>query len=436
MSSPYNIVFVIFDAAARSHFKIYGYFRDSTPFLTTLAQESIVFDNAFCQGTDTVLSTASLFSSLYPIRHNLLSLNHRMPSDIKTLAQVLKEQVEKTAAYVTIPHMAKELGFSRGFDDYFQLFLEPDFFPRRELTSDQLRLPVLKWLQENRSNSFFLYLHLWQPHEPYGAPHPFTKLYDPHYTGMIKDGSLKTLKDVENRSLKISKRGMEHLKALYDEGLRFADYQLQKIVEKLCQLNIFENTFLIITSDHGEGFLQHGRMLHSSTVYEELVKIPLIIKLPSSLKPINHAVISLVESIDIMPTLIELLEIPYQLDYLDGKSMVPLFFSSESGSKEFIFSRSAGEYPLLCMRSEKYKYILHLNRYKKYNDFSQDELYDLRKDPDEKKNLISARPRVAARLRNHFLKWMEEKSKMHYEAEKSQVVEKIKSQLRALGYLE
>jgi arylsulfatase A-like enzyme len=436
MSSPYNIIFVVFDAAARSHFRIYGYFRDTAPFLTSLAQESIVFHNAFCQGTDTVLSTASLFSALYPIRHNLLSLNHRMPSRIRTLAQVLKERVEIAAAYVTIPHLAKELGFSRGFDNYFQLFLEPGFFPQRELTSNEISLPVLTWLEENRGNSFFLYLHLWQPHEPYGAPHPFTKLYDPHYTGKIRDGSLKTLKDVENRSLKITKRGMEHLKALYDEGLRFADYQLQKIVQKLCQLNIFDNTILIITSDHGEGFLQHGRMLHSSTVYEELIQIPLIIKLPRSLKPINRKIAALVESIDIIPTLLELLEISYQLDYFDGKSLTPLFLTLESSGKECIFSRSAGDYPLLCMRNEKYKYILHLNRYEKYNDFSQDELYDLRKDQDEKKNLIRAHPRVAARLRNQLLKWMEEKSKIQYKPEESQVEEKIKSQLRALGYLE
>ncbi len=436
MGSPYNIVFIIFDAAARSHFKIYGYFRDSTPFLTSLAQESIVFHNAFCQGTDTVLSTASLFSSLYPIRHNLLSLNHRMPSGIRTLAEVLKERVEKTAAYVTIPHMAKELGFSRGFDNYFQLFLEPNFFPQRELTSDQLSLPVLKWLQENRSNSFFLYLHLWQPHEPYGAPHPFTKLYDPHYMGMIKDGSLKTLKDVENRSLKITKRGMEHLKALYDEGLRFADYQLQKVVEKLRQLNIFDHTILVITSDHGEGFLQHGRMLHSSTVYEELIQIPLIIKLPSKLKPLNHTVTSLVESIDLMPTMLELLEIPYGAESLDGKSMAPIIFSSESFHKDFIFSRSAGEYPLICIRDKRYKYILHFYNYQKNRDFSQDELYDLSEDSAEKKNLTNERPRVAARLRNHLLKWIEEKSKIQYKPEKSQVEEKIKNQLRTLGYLE
>jgi arylsulfatase A-like enzyme len=177
-------------------------------------------------------------------------------------------------------------------------------------------------------------------------------------------------------------------------------------------------------------------MLHSSTVYEELIQIPLIIKLPSSLKPLNHTVTSLVESIDLMPTMLELLEIPYGTESFDGKSLTPIIFSSESFHKDFIFSRSAGEYPLLCIRSEKYKYILHLNRYGKYNDFSRDELYDLRKDSDERENLISARPRVAARLRKHLLKWIEEKSKIQYKPEESQVQEKIKSQLRALGYLE
>jgi arylsulfatase A-like enzyme len=436
MNSHYNIAFVILDAAARIHLKTYGYFRDTTPFLTSLAKDSIVFHNAYCQGTDTVLSTASLFTSLYPIRHSLLSLNYRLPSEVKTLAEMLKEHIEVSAAYVTIPHLAKELGFDKGFGSYFQLFLEPNFFPRRELTSDQISLPVLRWLEENRKRSFFLYLHIWQPHEPYGAPPPFAELYDPSYTGKIKDGSLKTLKEVENRSLKITKRGMEHLKALYDEGLRFADYQLQKVVEKLRQLNILDNTILIISSDHGEGFLQHGRMLHSSTVYEELIQIPLIIKLPSSLKPLNHAVTSLVESIDLMPTVLEWLEIPYAAESFDGKSMVPIIFSSKSFHKDFIFSRSAGEYPLICIRDKRYKYILHFYNYQKNRDFTQDELYDLSEDSAEKKNLINERPGVAARLRKHLLKWIEEKRKIKYEAEKSQVEEKIKSQLRALGYLE
>lgn len=433
MVGPFNIVLIILDAAARSHFKIYGYFRDTTPFLSSLAKYSIIFYNAFCQGTDTLLSTTSLFTSLYPIRHNVLSLNHRLPSEAKTLAEMVKQRLEVTAAYVTIPHLAKELGFSRGFDHYFQLFLEPNFFPRRELTTEHYTPSVLKWLEENQKRSFFLYLHIWQPHEPYGAPRPFCLFYDPLYTGKVKEGSLKLLRGIDNGQIKIRKRSLQHLIALYDEGLRFADYQVRLVVEKLYHLDLLEKTIVIIASDHGEGFLQHKRMLHSSTVYEELIQIPLIIKLPTYSEAAKEKITALVESIDLMPTLLELLNIPYQEDSFDGKSLAPLIFTANKQHKEYIHSRSAGEKPLLCLRGRRYKYILRLYAGQKKNDFSQDELYDLRA---ERKNLIKIHPRVAMRLRKHLLEWMEEKSKGQYEPEKSQVEDKIKSQLKALGYLE
>jgi len=260
-------------------------------------------------------------------------------------------------------------------------------------------------------------------------------LFASKYKGKVKDASLKTLKEIDNGHLKISQRGLQYLQALYDEGLRFADYQVQLVVEKLCHLDLLEKTIVIIASDHGEAFYQHKRMLHSSTVYEELIQIPLIIKFPPYFNASNYTITALVESIDIMPTLLELLNISYQEELFDGKSLAPLISIPDSHHKEYIYSRSAGESPLLCLRGKRYKYILHIYPYLKEKDFSHDELYDLRFDRAEKKNLIKNRPRVAMRLRKHLLEWMEEKSKGQYEPEKSQVDDKIKNQLKALGYL-
>lgn len=282
------------------------------------------------------------------------------------------------------------------------------------------------WIKNSKSSPFFLWYHINKtPHLPYNPPKPFDTFFLPEGFSLTPE-TKKVLERIKNNviipkgSLNFQKEDAVPIKALYDGEVRMADKAIQKIYALLVEENILDNTILIITADHGDELLDHGFIGHASTnhdgtLYEEIIHVPLIFRYPLAF-PAGSRVDEIVETIDILPTLIDIAGIPGN-QWVQGKSLLKLFQDNKSSWENVAFSENSlcgfqckaenisSKVRLVSMRSDRWKFIA---RYEP--GISKFELYDLQNDPGEKKNLISEHPETAKNFKERILNWYYENS--------------------------
>ena len=302
-----NVILISIDTLRADHVGVYGYSKDTTPNIDRIAANSYVFTNVRSESSWTAPAHSSLLFSKYP--HELNFYSYRRPGKINdsetSLAEILKENDYITQAFTGDAYVSKEYGFDQGFDEYIDTFK----FGRFEKFMDN----ATSWIAENRDKKYFLFLHGYNPHRPYSPPEKYKKLFAPNYTG--KDVNVCKRPQGEDLDFAISK---------YDGEIRYVDELIGSLWEKLVELNQAEKTILIITSDHGEEFYEHGNCDHLKTLYDELLKVPLIIHLPN-LK--SNIIDSPVQLSDIYPTILELAGVPLKHD-VSGTSLVDSLNSS------------------------------------------------------------------------------------------------------------
>ncbi len=273
-----NLVLITIDTLRADYLSSYGSRRVKTPTLDGLAAEGVLFENAYCQVPLTPPSHASILTGTYPATHGLRDFTSGpLGPDLPTLATVLEAQGYRTAAFVSAFVLDRSWGLGRGFQLYFDEFdasaggggQQADVQRPANETLDR----ALPWL-ESAEAPFFLWLHLFDPHHDYEPPEPFRSLYrDDPYAGEVA----------------------------------WVDSQLARLVGVLRSRGVYEDTLVVATSDHGEGLGQHGEREHGFFLYEEVIRIPLIFKLPSSLGAAGSRVGEVVQSIDILPTVLQVL---------------------------------------------------------------------------------------------------------------------------------
>jgi arylsulfatase A-like enzyme len=439
---PRSLVLVTVDCLRADHVGHFGYERPTTPFLDCLAKESIVFQNAIAAGTPTYYALPALLASRYPLAlgRDLIGI---APEE-STLASVLKEAGFATAAFTAAnPYISARFGYERGFDVFCDFLHGHEFelTERIQRTSglrsranrfvsrmchalpplgsayDELyfqycqgqragrdgsldslrRFPsaetvvdgALAWVNENSGSPFFLWLHLMDPHAPY-FPKPVALEYmgdedvtaaDAHYLNSYwcrNDGSQKRL---------TKKR--DHVIRLYDAGIRWADEQIRRLTERLVELNLWDKCAMAVTADHGEEFLDHGGRFHAPVkLTEELVHVPLLIRVPGSVHADVEQVMSLIH---LVPTLLEILELPSPADFRGRSCWTKLQEPSYERaaiteavygcSNPFHLESRTGP-RLLAVRKGNYKLVV---------DFSSgvEQLFDLKSDPHESSPLAS-----------------------------------------------
>jgi arylsulfatase A-like enzyme/uncharacterized membrane protein YozB (DUF420 family) len=377
-----NLVLISLDTLRADRLGSYGYARDTSPNLDALAREAFVFERATSAGNSTAGAHHALFQS------QVASQAVRDPR-APTLAEILRQHGFHTAAFTDGGTMSRDLGFARGFEHFDDT--------NRGLADSLPRAAF--WLEVLASGRqrLYLFVHTFETHLPYDPPPPWDTRFFPEYRGSVTGGltlpllrGLRALARTDGAPPDpTGEEDRRQVQALYDGEIRKADTLVSALLQHLEKLRLRDDTLLVILSDHGEEFWDHGSVLHSHTLYDELLHVPLLVRVPGW-RDRPRRVPERVSMLDVLPTLLELLGVPAP-DGLRGSSLVPRM-RGEALPEEPILSEG---YPygrsLQAVSADGFKLIRSL-------ETGNSELYDLGADPGERSDLADARPEVRDRL--------------------------------------
>ncbi len=268
-----NVVLIVLDAAGARHFGAYGGDPATTPEFDAFAKEATLFLRAYAQAPTTIVSMSSLLTGKYAPFVPADGVAYRA-ADEMSIAEVLAGDGYATAAFSQNPWVSETFGFDRGFDTFE---VETSKWAESPETAP-IVAAATRWLSDDPGRPFFLYLHLLAPHAPYAPPAPFAGRFG-------FDGSVRTdggrLLEHQQGSRPLTAEDVGRLARAYRENLAFADAQLGSILDRLREQDLFGDTLVIVTADHGEAFLEHGRIAHATTLYEEMVRVPLAVHWPA-----------------------------------------------------------------------------------------------------------------------------------------------------------
>jgi len=432
-----NLLFVVLDAARADHFGAYGYARPTTPSFDALAAESVVFDRAFSNASFTRASIASLFSGQPPGWHGVLKPGHLLPGEVTTLAEVVASHGYRTAAFTENPLVDRAYGYGQGFEVFRRLHGgEPDRIGEVAKRVDELDLSnsrehvgeMLAWLTEPESEEpFFLYAHFLRPHNPYHALPEHAGRFASAYAGPLTGGT-EELVAINAGRMQLGAEDLAHLIDLYDENLLSADSLLGALVDALRAKGLLDSTIVVVFSDHGEAFLEHGKLLHGLQVYREDLRVPLLVRFPSAMAIPPHRRGEKVQLSDLMPTLLGALGIP-ESARPPGRNLMPLFSGHDTpAARTALVSHGI---KATSLQEGDLKYIRLKPRYGAKNW-----LFDLANDPRELHDLASDRADDAARMRAGLTELLESQRAGAPPSVTEATGDEFREQLRALGYLD
>jgi arylsulfatase A-like enzyme len=409
-----NIIFLLIDTLRADHLGVNGYERDTSPTIDALAQFGIRFADVRGQSSWTKTSMASLWTAMNPAATGVLRFNHGIAKNMPLPAEALREAGFRTAGIFRNGWVEPNFGFGRGFDDYFRPVPNKTQDRYERARSHGHSLPgtdlditeaAIEFLQNHTRERFFLYLHYMDVHQ---------YLYEESFAEFGV-----TYKDA------------------YDNAIKWTDYNVAMLVSALDELDLFEKTIIVIASDHGEAFMEHGREGHAQDIHIEVSDVPLILSLPFRLdEPV--VVEPLVRNTDIFPTLFDMLGLP-AMEGVDGQSLVPLIEASARGTSldglapPVAFAQldrtwgqaNAEPKPFVAIDHEGFRMIYPVPR----PDDAM--LYDLRTDPTEQNDIIAEHPERREALTARIREYLETAPA---DVEDVKIDEMLLRQLKALGY--
>ena len=372
--APLVILYLV-DTLRADHTGPYGYARDTTPHLNAFAKDAIVFDQAVAHASWTKPSVASILTSLLPGQHRAVQLRDPLDPSHPTIAEMLKTKGYATGAAIANSVIyGAESSFDRGFDFFAGLHGEDDQ-PSKLVGADVVVDAALSWLEARRGFPTFLYVHTMDPHVPYAPPPPFDRMFEPH------PAPGHPARDPRTDYLEPADR--ERLVAQYDGDIAFGDQEFGRFLEALKGRGLYEHALIVFLADHGEEFLDHGQWLHGRSVFDELIRIPLVVKFPGRRGAGQH-VTQQVQAVDVVPTVLENERVPIPSG-LAGRPLQRVI-EGKAARTSAVSEISHRGIVAHGVRTEGDKYIRRFGP-------EQDELYyDLVKDPKEQTSLLDARP--------------------------------------------
>ena len=308
-----NVLVISIDTLRADHLSFLGYERKTSPHLDALAARSVVFEDAHSASSWTPPGAASFLTGLHPIRHGMVGGPVRIHEEATTLAQTLSAAGYRTRAVVQNAWFAAEFGWSRGFDEY-----QHHDFIGNPLCTPEIEADVAAWLAQPSEKPFLLWLNYFAPHCPYDPHEPWTARYSPReYSKWFKAIEFVEMERFKGRIL--LPRDLDRLVALYDGEINFVDRHVGRVLSALDAAGLRERTLVVLVSDHGEEFKDHGSLGHYRTLHTELTHVPFLISLPDQQKALR--VTRPVSTVDLVPTLRAVLGLP-ALEGLDGQSLL------------------------------------------------------------------------------------------------------------------
>ncbi len=352
--APPNVLVFLIDTLRPDHLGCYGYDRATSPNIDALAGDSLRFAEMISQSSWTRPAVASLLTSTYPSVHEAKDRLDVLRADLPTLAEVFRDAGYETQGFMSNPNCVPAWGFDRGFNR----FIDIDSYTIKPGKDEDTVNAALAALEEAAGRPWFFYIHVVGPHEPYEPPVP----YDAKFTSASDDDHARA-------------------KALYDGEIAFTDVQFGRIVDTLKRLGIYDNTLIVVVSDHGEEFWEHGGTGHGSTLFDEEIRIPFILKLPQQ-QDAGKAVDGICQIIDAGPTILETLGLTIPASF-QGTTLSGLAAGEPRAQPYAYSSLFFDKFSAHGARSEAFKYI---------DDAAQDTRawYDLNADPGEQHPLADA----------------------------------------------
>jgi len=427
-----NVVLITLDTTRADHIGCYGYQYDTSPRIDQLANDGVRFDFAIAQSSETPISCASQLTGTYPYRHQLRAMHGlamtSLDESVPTTAEVFKRHQYATAGFISAFPASSRYGLERGFATFDESFLDrrpPSIHENgtvvtgsSQRSAQETTAAVLQWLRTDYEAPFFLWVHLFDPHD--------THLLPP--VGYLE-------KRMEGRQVEDQH---DYLRAVYDAEISYADMHVGIIVDELDRLGLRKSTVLAVTSDHGEGLGDHNWWKHS-LLYQEQIKVPLILQGPGI--PAGQVISPVVEHVDLMPTLLQLAGLDGStFAGVQGRSLVELLSGDGAHDQRataysevhsfFTLSESPGKRDIGVIYSiidGRWK-LLHFPRRPTY-----DKLFDLQEDPGELHNLIDQHRDIAESLLGELVRREAIDTQL---PDAGEVTAEDLELLRSLGYVE
>jgi len=315
-----NVVVLLIDTLRAS--KLQSYYpktRVKTPAIDRLVSQGALFERAQSPENWTKPSVASVLTSLHPATHRTKEDASKLPRSALMLSEVYQKAGFKTASFIANGYVSNAFGFDQGWDHYTNYIRE-----QRNTNASNVFGEAQAWIEKNQDKRFFVYIQTIDPHVPYDPPDEFLKMYDSApYNGQVQNRRTHLMLDEAKKNpkkYKFTARDKERIEALHDGEISYHDEYFGRFLAKLTELGLDENTILVVTSDHGEEFQEHGSWGHGHSVYQELLGVPLIFRWPGVV-PANLRVAPVVSTMDIGPTVLEATGVPIPAQF-EGRSLL------------------------------------------------------------------------------------------------------------------
>jgi arylsulfatase len=392
------------DTLRGDHLSCVGHPRGLTPNLDRIAAEGSLFTAAFASDIPTQPSHTAIFTGRFGINSDIVSHYHpasMLDESVSWLPTIFQQKGYATCA---VDHLFSMKGwFVRGYTDY----MSPP--GRSRAPASVINEIAFPWLEKNKEEDFFLFLHFWDPHIPYVPPSPFKEKYTSQSASWIDPLLMQRLRSRPTYPL-FKRNHYDHLDAkpnldyiadLYDAEVAYLDYEINRLFERLGDLGLLDDTMVVLFGDHGENMTEHDAWFDHAGLYDSVVHVPLIMWGPG-LVP-RARVDSLVQLVDVKPTVLDLVGLP-PVDGMDGRSLLPVMKGEATTHRDVVYLSECTWQAKRGIRTEDWKFIRSTDPgvYPRV----EDELYDLRNDPEEQKNVALEYPDIAADMGERLSTWV------------------------------
>ena len=417
VTGPRNVVLIVVDTLRKDHLGCYGYRYPTSPNIDALAGGGTRYLQALSQAPWTTPSIGSLLTSQYPSTLGIKDDRSILGDRHVSLAEVLRDHGFVTGAVVSHSFCSATWNFDQGFE----FFDESNVLGHDGISSQGVSDRGIEFLEQHRDQRFFLWLHYFDPHFAFRhhAEHDVNPAIP--YDGPVESGM--RFKDLRRVTRGARPEDVAQIVRFYDSEIAYCDLHIGRLLDRLRTLDLYDETLIIFTADHGEEFYDHGLLGHARTLYNEVINVPLIVRIPGRG---SAAVERPVALLDLFPTVLEALDISVTHSLAGTSLLAPP--AEDAPVPAPIFSETSRTRELRGVVSGHHKLIVNL-------ETGRQQLFDLAADPTETHDLLGAPPPELPILRRDLESWLERQRGLQAEAEEIELSPQEQARLEALGYV-
>jgi len=435
-----NIVFISIDTLRADHLHCYGYPRKTSPNIDQLAADGARFERAVSPSPWTLPSHISMFTGQEVSVHNVRRSQNSLADHAVTFTELLQQNGYATFGIGSSPYLKKRYGYAQGFDVYDDELGQISYKKSHEaITAKKAVNKALRAIKERKNKRWFVFIHMWDVHYDYLPPAPYDRMFAGDYAG-----DFDMINWEKNRDFKVgmNPEDFRYVISQYDGEIAWVDSQIGLLVAKLKEWGLYENTVIVITSDHGEEFLDHGQKGHGHSLFDELIRVPIIVTGPGV--PAGMTVDCPVGLIDLYPTFTELAEVEDSGYRGPGRSLFDRILQRSpcNPDREFYCETKFSNLDKLFNYKRGFEMMLEVNRFKfhkRVNKPLRELLFNIAEDPQEENDLTEADAERADEMRKRLLRHGRRNEKLRRErrlAKKMKLDKKTYNQLKQLGYIQ